>query len=293
MHYWLLQEFMENLTLNQNDANASLRFLYRTVLGRIILKIASCRFLSKAAGVFLSSRLSKGMINGFVNKNGIDMSQFEETDYRSFNDFFTRKLRKGKRTVDTSEDALISPCDARLSVYDINEDSLFSIKNSQYSIEGLLNNSELAKEFQGGKCLIFRLCADDYHRYCYFDDGEKGNNIFIKGVLHTVQPIAFERYDVYSQNCREYTVMETKNFGRAVQVEVGALLVGKISNLHGSHRFSRGEEKGMFEFGGSTIVLLLKSGAAEINSEIVENSLKGTETIVKYGQKIGTAEKFI
>lgn len=278
---------MQEKTHNQNDSNSALKFLYGTVTGRIILKLISCRTVSKAAGLFLDSFLSKFMIKKFVKKNNIDMSQFENRDFNSFNDFFTRKLLPGSRTVECDTSALISPCDARLSVYDITEDSVFKIKGVPYSLEALLKNGGLAKDFSQGLCLIFRLCADDYHRYCYFDSGTKSKNIFIRGVLHTVQPIAFERYDVYAENCREYTVMNTENFGKAVQIEVGALLVGKISNFHEESSFERGSEKGMFEFGGSTIVLLLKKDSAIISSKIVENSLQGMETLVKYGEEIG------
>ena len=278
---------MQTTSHNKNEFNSALRFLYRTAFGRLILKLISCRSVSKAAGLFLDSFLSKFMIKRFIKKNGIDMSQFEDRDFKSFNDFFTRKLLKNSRVIETDPSALISPCDSRLSVYEITEKSVFNIKGTPYSVESLLQNSDLAKEFSNGLCLIFRLCTDDYHRYCYFDSGSKGKNIFIKGKLHTVQPIAFERYDVYAENCREYTIMNSDNFGKAVQIEVGALLVGKISNLHNEHTFKRGDEKGMFEFGGSTIVLLLKKDSAVISQEILENSEKGIETVIKYGEAIG------
>jgi len=129
--------------------------------------------------------------------------------------------------------------------------------------------------------------VDDYHRYCYFDNGTKGENVFIKGVLHTVHPIVVGEYNIYKRNCREYTVMETENFGRVIQVEVGAMMVGRIKNLHGAHSFSRGEEKGMFEFGGSTIVMLFKKDTIALDDDIIRNSANNVETIVKYGEKIG------
>jgi phosphatidylserine decarboxylase len=151
----------------------------------------------------------------------------------------------------------------------------------------LINNEELAAEYIGGICLIFRLTVDDYHRYCYFDNGTKGNNTFIKGVLHTVNPIALGKYNIYKRNSREYTVLETENFGKAVQDEVGALLVGRIKNLHQTHTFKRGEEKGMFEFGGSTVVLLLKNNTAVIDDDIINNTKANIETVVRMGEVIG------
>jgi phosphatidylserine decarboxylase len=184
---------------------------------------------------------------------------------------------------------LISPSDGKLSVFDIEENSIFYIKDSAYTVADLVDNESLAKEFMGGKCLIFRLSVDDYHRYCYFDWCKKSENIFIKGLLHTVNPIVLDSVNVYKRNCREYTILETENFGKAVQIEVGAMLVGKIKNLHGEGSFKKGSEKGMFEFGGSTIVLLLKKGVAEIDSDIVQNSKENTETIVKMGERIGVS----
>lgn len=136
--------------------------------------------------------------------------------------------------------------------------------------------------------MIFRLCVDDYHRYCYIDNGIQTDNVHIKGELHTVNPIALEKYNIYKRNSREFTILHTDNFGDVVQIEVGAMLVGRIKNHHRNvYRFRKGEEKGMFEYGGSTVVLLFEKDMIEVNSGILENSAKGLETIVKYGAKIG------
>ncbi|MGI5972088.1 MAG: phosphatidylserine decarboxylase, partial [Oscillospiraceae bacterium] len=117
----------------------------------------------------------------------------------------------------------------------------------------------------------------------------KSRNIHIYGELHTVQPIS-ARYNTLVRNDREYTIMKTENFGRVVQVEVGALMVGKITNLHGACRVFRGQEKGRFEFGGSTIVLLLQKDSVELNGNILENTRRGLETPVKMGEYIAVAK---
>lgn len=236
----------------------------------------------------MSSRLSKLWIKSFIRKNGIDMERYEAVDYRSYNDFFTRRLRE-QPTLPTDPHTLFSPCDAKLSAYPITEDSRFTIKNGVYSVAELLENPTLAAEYEGGLCLIFRLAVDDYHRYCYIDSGTKEENVFIPGVLHTVQPIALEKYDFYKRNCREYTVLHTEHFGDVIQVEVGALMVGRIVNRDQSGAFVRGNEKGNFEFGGSTIVLLFKKGAVTVDSEILGNSVLGYETVVHIGEEIGSA----
>ncbi len=267
----------------------ALGYLYNTRTGRTVLKLITRRSVSKVTGKILNSRVSKLGIKKFVKKNNINVCEYEERKYRSYNDFFTRKIKPGRRMICMAKSALICPCDGKLSVYDIKDESVFHIKDSVYTVSDLIENKSLADEFMGGVCLIFRLSVDDYHRYCYFDWCQKSNNVFIKGVLHTVNPIVFDKYNVYKKNCREYTILETENFGKAIQIEVGAMLVGKIQNFHANGYFKRGEEKGMFEFGGSTIVLLLKKDTVEIDSDIIQNSNENIETIVKMGERIGVS----
>ncbi|MBQ2912006.1 MAG: phosphatidylserine decarboxylase, partial [Clostridia bacterium] len=104
----------------------------------------------------------------------------------------------------------------------------------------------------------------------------------------TVNPIANDYYPIYKENSREYTTLETADFGKLTIIEVGALRVGKIVNNHGKARVKRGQEKGYFQFGGSTVVVLVKKDKVIIDSDIVENSLADIETIVRMGEKIGT-----
>lgn len=234
----------------------------------------------------MNRKCSKRMIKKFVIKNNIDLNQYEMDNINCYNDFFTRKIKDGVRNINYECDKLISPCDSKLQAFKINEHSIFSIKDSYYKIEDLLQNKDLADEYIGGYCLIFRLTVDDYHRYCYIDNGIKTKNTPIKGVFHTVNPIALERYNFYKTNSREYTILETENFGKVIQVEVGALMVGKIKNHHQEYKFTKGEEKGMFLFGGSTVVLLVKDNI-KIDEDILFNTANNDETIVKYGEPIG------
>lgn len=275
----------QKISIEQKDSG-SVRFLYRTAFGRVVLRLLIRPWVSKAVGGFMSSFLSKPMIKGFVRKNGIDLNEYKGAPYKSYNDFFTRKIMDGGRPFDASPDALCAPCDSALSVYEITPDSRFLIKNGSYSVASLTGSEDMAKEFEGGLCLVFRLAVTDYHRYAFFDSGTAEDSRFIKGVLHTVRPIALERFDFYKENCREVTRLHTDNFGDAVQVEVGAMCVGKIVN-NGKKNFLRSEEKGYFMFGGSTVVLLLKKDAAEIDSEITTNTAWGFETKVTCGEKIG------
>lgn len=265
-----------------------LSFLYGTVPGRMLLRPLVSRGVSKAVGRFMDSRLSRGLISRFIRANHIDMSDYRQETYGSFNAFFTRRIKPERRPIDSAPEHFIAPCDGRLSVYPIEADSVFAIKSSRYTVSDLLGGDARASEFAGGLCLVFRLCVDDYHRYHYPDGGSKGNSRFIPGVLHTVRPIALAHTPVFIQNCREYTFLETDHFGTIAQIEVGALLVGKISNHSQSARFRRGEEKGMFLYGGSTVVLLIKKDAVLLDERfrIAED---GEEIRVKLGEKIGVS----
>lgn len=263
--------------------NAALRFLYRTVPGRCILRVLIQPPVSKAVGAVLSSPLSRVLIPGFVRRNGIDLSRYQGQPYASYNAFFSREIKPENLHI---ADGLIAPCDSRLSAYPIDENAVFSIKGSLYSLEEILDDCDLAAQFRGGTCLIFRLEVTDYHRYCYFDTCEEISHRAIPGVLHTVQPIAIHACPVFHRNSREVTVMQTEHYGKAVQIEVGALCVGKIANHHRPGLHGRGEEKGMFLFGGSTVMVLVKN--AQVDPEILENTRQDRETFVTIGEKIGS-----
>lgn len=271
----------------ENKENGKfLNFLYKTCIGRIFLKAFASRTVSNIAGTFLSSSLSKPLIKGFVRKNHIDLSKFYSDDFKCFNDCFSRKIKETEREIDIIPSHLISPCDAYLTVYNINSKTVFPVKQAEYDIESFLNDKALAEEFKDGMCFVFRLCVNHYHRYCFIDSGNLNKRKYIKGLLHTVRPIALKNGPVFCENCREISVLDTNNFGKVIQAEVGAMLVGKIKN-YDIDTFSRGQEKGMFLFGGSTIILLAKKDTVKANDEIIKNSSLGIETEVKYGQKIG------
>ncbi len=266
-----------------------LPFLYETAPGRVLLKLLTARWLSKVAGAFCESRLSKPLIRGFVKKNGIDLSAFTDTDFPSFNACFTRKIRPERRPIAPGEETLLSPSDGLLSAYKITDGTVFPAKQSEYSVASLLQDEALAREFAEGTVVVVRLCVEHYHRYCYVASGTKGENVFLPGKLHTVRPIALKNRPVFVENCREYTVLETETFGKVVQCEIGALLVGKISNHHGPGPVKKGSEKGMFLYGGSTVVLLLQKDRVALPAEFFENTAKGLETPVQYGSALGTA----
>lgn len=274
------------------ESSWALNFFYGTYLGRLLLKPFVTKTTANLVAKFMNSKLSKCMIKRFVNKNDINVYEYDDRKYNSYNDFFTRKVIDTKRPINTTKDVLISPCDSKLMAYDIDNNLVMRIKDAYYDINSLVNN-DILEEYKGGKALVFRLSTDNYHRYCYIDSGSKGKNNHIKGVYHTVQPISLKHYNFYKTNTREWTVLNTNNFGKVIQVEVGAMLIGRIVNNHETYIYKKGEEKGYFEFGGSTIVMLFKKGTIRLDDDIYENSKQNIETIVSYGERIGKAKFFM
>ena len=274
---------------NKTGQDAYLEKLYGSVPGRFLMNVLAAPGVSKVVGRFMDSWLSTFMISSFIRKNHICLSEYERKKYRSFNEFFTRKIKAGKRPIDTEPSHLIAPCDGMITVYPIDLHTKMKIKNSTYTVASLLRNEKLASEYAGGYCVVIRLSVDNYHRYCYIDRAVKDRNHFIPGVLHTVNPAVLDHVMIYKENSREYCVMDTVNFGRVIQMEVGAMLVGRIRNNHNVAVVKRGQEKGRFDYGGSTVVLLFARDQVALDEDIMRNSSEGMETKICMGEKIGKA----
>lgn len=269
------------------DDQKFVRFLYTGSFGRIVLKLLLKGGFFRLSERFLSTRYSKPLINAYIRKNKIDMDPFDGQSYETFQQFFARERISNE--ISSPPDALISPCDGLLSACPIHENSAFSIKGSSYRIQDLVDDDELAPLFQDGLCLILRLQATDYHHFCYIDDGFQYTNHLIPGMLHSVQPIACESVPVYRLNRRLWTLMDTKNFGKVIQIGVGALLVGKIVHKNSCCSFRRGEEMGHFELAGSTIVLLFQKDRIHLNEQIKKLIIEGQEVPVHMGEVIGAS----
>lgn len=276
----------------------TLRFLYRTAPGRLLLKLLIQPKVSETAGYYLSSRASKWLVPYYIRKHDIDMKGVEipSGGFASFNDFFTRKIITAlpKR----AEGELLSPCDGWLSRVKIRDTTVFMIKATRFSLQDLLGDPKLAEQFRDGEALIFRLTPADYHRYGYAADGQILSEKKIAGKLHCVRPIALRGIPVFAQNSREYQVIQTERFGTMVQMEIGALLVGKIKNhdrmqkLNNVQNIQSGAEKGYFEFGGSTIILLFQKDAIRLcesrentKNTYGERKVRSGECIAKCSEK--------
>lgn len=269
--------------MEEHQGEGPLNFLYNNFLGRFFLKLIFInKIFSRIAAKYYESKLSVKLIDKFIKKNKIDMNLYENKVYNSFNDFFTRKRKPELLNFAFKNNELISPADARLQIYKANKESI-KIKDSIYDLEEILLDEKLAKEFVDGYVLVFRLAVDNYHRYCHIDDGKIITKKVINGKLHTVASIS-RRYKIYKENQREYAYIDGKNIGKYIQMEVGAMLIGKIIN--NDKQPIKGQEKGFFAYGGSTIVVILKDNV-KIDKDILKNSENEIETKVSYGEKIG------
>lgn len=273
----------------------ALWFLYRTIPGRMVLKLLVQPKVSEIAGCYLSSGASKWIVPYYIRKHKIDMSDIEipRGGFSSFNEFFTR--RRETECFDVTCGHLISPCDGFLTFINIAQSTVLNIKNTEFTAEDLLKDHKLAGKFEEGTALIFRLTPANYHRYCYVADGKILLQREIQGKLHCVRPIALRTVPVFAWNSREYQVLETEAFGTMIQMEVGALLVGKIRNKKisalKSGYIQRGEEKGYFEFGGSTIILLLQKNTVLVNEKLYQKQSSSGEIPVRMGEFVARAKK--
>jgi len=264
-----------------------LKKLYGTAIGRFFMPVVLSRPISKIGGVYTDTFISKPAIKGFIEKNHIDMDEYVPKKYKSLNDFFTREIKAERRPMCTEESAFVSPADSKLSLYPIGRDEQISVKNNLYTVSGLVGKDVDLSGYEGGSCLVFRLSVDDYHRYGFPDSGHIVSSHHIKGRLHTVCDIS-SQYKVYQENSRVVTVLDTDHFGQVVVIEVGALMVGRIVN-HDLTEFQKGQEKGHFRLGGSTIVVLVRENVLKLDEDIVEHFEQGMEVKLRYHEKIGKA----
>lgn len=270
-----------------------LNFIYSNSFAKTFLpEVASKKILTKLYGVGCDSKFSRRYIKSFVDKFNINMDEYEKNidEYNSFNDFFYRRLSKNSRNIYNDEKAFISPCDGKLLAIDkLDENSSFTVKGFKYTLSELLQNENLSKEYSNGTCLVFRLCPTDYHRFHFVDSGVCSQSKFIKGKYYSVNPVALENISkVFSENKREYSILKSHNFDDVIYIEVGATFVGSIIQTYSSSsEVNRGDEKGYFKFGGSTVIVVLKENILKIDEDICCQSKLGIETSVYMGEKIG------
>lgn len=273
----------------------AMRVFYGTEWGRLVTsKILNNPWLSRIYGAYNDSAASRHKIDEFVRSLEIDLAECEKgiSEYHSFNEFFARKLKPGSRPVDADQDAVVAPGDGRILVFPhLTEGQLAFVKWAQIPLLQLFgNNAVLSERYHGGSALVLRLCPADYHRFHFPVAGRPGITRIIDGVLHSVSPYALETgLPVYCMNKRTICEIETPSFGRVVHMEIGALLVGSIVQTYrAGMKVAKGDEKGFFKFGGSTVICFFEPGIITFDDDLVRNSSAAVETLVKMGVRIAS-----
>lgn len=272
-----------------------LNWTYESPIGRSFLNIfIKKKIFSKLYGKYCDSDLSKKNIHKFIKNFDIDLSLCKKGifEFKSFNDFFSRELMPEARPINMRYSSFISPADGRILAYeDIDLDNIIQVKGYTYSLKELLKDYSIAANYNGGTCLVIRLCPTDYHRFHFIDNGTCSATTKIKGEYYSVNPVALKKIpELYCRNKREWSLFSSENFGDVLYVEVGATCVGTIiQNYLPSSEIKKGDEKGYFSFGGSTVILFLEPNKVRIDPSIIEQTKLGFETKVNMGEKIGEA----
>jgi phosphatidylserine decarboxylase len=231
-------------------------------------------------------------IEPFIKKHNIDMSEFEPVIYRSYAEFFTRRFREGVRRFPSDEAEMGAFAEARYFGWEkLDSNQEFPIKGHSVRADLILGSKESAKDYVDGPVLVARLSPVDYHHVHYPDDGKTIEHYRIGGRLWTVQWKALQTDDdILFVNERAVNIIETRNFGKLAFVEIGAMSVGRVVQIHRPDEpFRRGEEKAMFNFGGSAIVVFGQPGRWCPSSDILHQTKKGHETRVKLGDTVARA----
>jgi phosphatidylserine decarboxylase len=271
-----------------------MRILYQTALGRIFLQVFLTRsWVSRCYGFYQSSFLSRWKIARFIREFQIDMEDFEPIAYSNFNAFFIRKFRPGARIFTEDPKLLPAFAEGRYFVYEkVEPQASFVVKGMDWDVLGLLQDTNFASSFFGGPLLLARLCPVDYHRFHFPDDGEILASYAIAGRLHSVNPMPLQvKPDIFLTNQRQVSILQTRNFGKLAYVEVGALCVGKIVNHLGRGAFFwRGQEKGYFLFGGSTVIVLGEPGRFLPDADLIRQTQSHRETWLRLGEPIASCD---
>jgi phosphatidylserine decarboxylase len=238
---------------------------------------------------YQNSRLSRRKIAPFIRKHRIDMNEFEPAAYHSYAEFFERRFRPGARRFPAEPAAMGAFAEARYLAWDhVEAAQEFPVKGRSLDAAQLLGDAARAREFTGGPVILARLSPMDYHHVHYFDDGRTLAHDRLGGRLWTVNWHALlNKPDILRENERHVNILDTEHFGRIGFVEIGALSVGRIVQVHSLDKpFQRGAEKSVFRFGGSAIAVFGEAGCWRPAADVLENTAKGIETMLRLGEEV-------
>ncbi|EAR09536.1 archaetidylserine decarboxylase [Reinekea blandensis] len=264
--------------------------------------------LSRLIGWFAESEwpiIRMPLMRFFLKRYGIDLSEAQRTslsDYRNFNDFFTRALATNARDLSSRPEAWLSPVDAAVSQFGkINEGQVIQAKGKSYSVEALLGgHAGMAERYNNGDFITLYLSPKDYHRIHMPRQAKLISTTFIPGRLFSVNPLTASHVDnLFARNERLVCEFESEA-GRFVMVLVGAMVVASIETTWAgiiapfqrrivqqhfnsqAIEFAQAEEMGRFRL-GSTVIMLFEPGQIQWSNEIQP------EATVKLGQPLNQA----
>ena len=230
------------------------------------------------------SKSSRNLIHDFVDQYEVNTDEMVGTvdDYATLDDLFTRRLKPEARPIDPNPGHVVSPADGRVLVYENLGQQPLVIKGNHLEPADLLPRARDFSPYVGGTLVIVRLAPKDYHRFHFPVDGSIESTRRMGGPLESVHPIALAGGAKIFKNKRTLTKLKAA-WGPIWMAEIGALLVGTIVQSHPGGGFKRGDEKGYFRFGGSTVTLMWGPKGPKADPDLVEASQNGTEMLVKMG----------
>lgn len=287
----------------------AMRNMYQSKMGFLAMRagtFGSLGVMSKEQGRHMDSPESVKNIPEFLKSfsGEVDVSEALEPieSFKTFNQFFYRKLKPSARPIAMAEkaDVAVSAADCRLTAFATTSDATRCwIKGRKFSIKGLLaddnklaasDGAKFAPEFENGSMFIFRLAPQDYHRFHLPVGGTLRSIRHVRGKLLTVNPIAVASTyaNVFTQNKRAVVILDSPIFGAVALVCIGATMVGSIVfTAEVGTTYEKGDELGYFAFGGSTIIALFGADALAIDADLLHNSSRSLETLVKMGGRLG------
>lgn len=272
-----------------------LRWTYESAAGRLALRLFVRRaLLSRYYGWQMARRYSASRVLPFIVKYDLDVDEFVKSPFafKSFNDFFFRALKPTARPIAPGDQVAVLPADGRhLAVPRLDAAHGFYAKGQKFSLAALLDGDALAAEFAGGAMLISRLCPVDYHRFHFPVAGTAGEPRLINGWLYSVSPVALRRNLSYLwENKRMVTLVDSPAFGKVAMVEIGATMVGSILQTFSPGKpVRKGEEKGMFKFGGSCVITVFQPGRITFDADLVAQGAQQREVYARMGERLGVA----
>jgi phosphatidylserine decarboxylase len=275
-------------------ADGFLNWLYNYRLGNLSNEfVFRQKYVSQLYGWIHNQRLSRGKIVPFMQKMNVNADELicEIEDFTSFNDFFKREIDLSKRPINPSPHACIAPVDGKILAYQsIDPDMTFRIKRSIFNLRSFLFDETLVERFSQGSMLVSRLGLKDYHHFHFPDSGVPGEAKSIKGKYYASGPYSLRKLiPFYSENYRMLTIVDSEHFGQILMVEIGAFTVGSIQQRYRpGRRVVKGDRKGFFEMGGSTVALLFEKGRIELDRDLCVNTRNDIETYVLMGDSLGS-----